>query len=106
MQWFRRPSTPSESHKTLEERLHVLSLRIDELEKAHRQTLLTVEDALDRVFHWMQRTSARTKALQAKEEPATSTDGPAPGVDVVSARILARRARQPVPRGTHDEEEG
>ena len=94
---------PSESHKTLEERLHVISLRMDELEKAQRQTMLAVEDALDRVFHWMQRTSARSKALQAKEEAPSAAPAGGDGLDPISAKIIARRSRTLVRR---DEEEG
>jgi hypothetical protein len=105
MQWFRKPPEPDQSHVGLEERLHTLSLRIDELEKAHRAVAMSVEDALDRVFHWMQRTSARTKALQAAPEPAPATGAAGDGLDPVSAKLLARRART-APRPPADDEEG
>ncbi len=113
--WFRKPPDVPPGVNPLEaveERLRVLSQRCDELEKAHRAIAMSMEDALDRMYHWMQRANARARAAQPHEPVdgaaliGLAGEGVARSVDAVSAKILARRARSIVPRGTPDEEEG
>lgn len=81
--------------------------RLGKLEKALQQQAMNLEETIDRVYHWMQRTNARARAAVAKDADAPGAPaGSAAGVDPVSARILARRSRQGLPGPSNGEGEG
>lgn len=100
--WFNKPSTSKNSSETDAERL-------DRLEAGFRQLLLEWEDSYERLHRLMARVNKRARDLAAREEGPQEAPGPTngsqPGVDAISAAIIARRNRVP-PRTDRSAAEG
>ena len=69
----------------------------EELRKATSRLeglVLDWETLQDKVHRWMQRTSARVRSEEREQAAGAGSASPLPGIDPVSARILAERARR------------
>jgi hypothetical protein len=95
--WIKKLSTAKTPSIPLEERVHLLETTV-------RTLCLEWEDTHERVLRAMRRMNKRAQDQQerdqresekAAQEAAGDTNEQFPGVDPISAKILARRARVP-----------
>lgn len=97
LQRFQAPPAP----RKLEERL-------EELDRAVTSIRLEWQETLDKVEHWMQRTSARVRAAEGGapggETASTAPAGPSIGADPISRELRARRGRGGFPFGQPEED--
>lgn len=94
--WFNKQSTPQTPASPVEERLSALEAKV-------RTLGLEWEDTYERIMRALRRLNKRAQDLAAREERAEVQETPQeprqgtifdqPGVDPISAKILARRSR-------------